>query len=56
MDNENGHTLNIPETLPILPLKDVVVFPHILVPIVVTMERNIRLIDDVLHREKILVL
>ena len=54
MNNENEEILNIPEMLPILPLKDVVVFPHILVPIVVTMERNIKLIDDVLHREKMI--
>jgi len=52
MNNENEQIANIPELLPILPLKDVVVFPHILVPIVVTMDRNIKLVDDVLHREK----
>ena len=54
MNNENEQIYNIPKLLPILPLKDVVVFPHILVPIVVTMERNIKLVDDVLHKEKMI--
>jgi ATP-dependent Lon protease len=39
--------LEIPSQLPILPLSDVVVFPHMVAPLLVSSAQSIRLIDDV---------
>jgi len=43
----------IPEILPILPLKDTVVYPFALVPLAVGQERSIRLIDDVMREHRL---
>lgn len=40
--------LTIPDTLPVLPLKDTVVYPYAVQPLGVGQERSIRLIDDVM--------
>ena len=39
----------LPETLPVLPLKETVVFPEAMAPLAVGEERSIRLIDEVLN-------
>ncbi|HRU33252.1 MAG TPA: LON peptidase substrate-binding domain-containing protein, partial [bacterium] len=43
MSDEN----RIPEILPILPLRETVIFPSMVAPVVVGRERSIRLIDEV---------
>jgi ATP-dependent Lon protease len=40
----------LPETLPILPLKETVVFPEAVAPLAIGEARSIRLIDDVMNR------
>ncbi len=52
-DDEN---ITIPEILPVLPLKDVVVYPFAIQPLGVGQERSIRLIDDVMHGNRLVVL
>ncbi len=52
-DDEN---VTIPEVLPVLPLKDVVVYPFAIQPLGVGQERSIRLIDDVMHGNRLVVL
>jgi ATP-dependent Lon protease len=42
----------IPQTLPVLPLKETVVFPGSLTPLAIGQERSIRLIDDVVSDEQ----
>ena len=44
------HSLDWPSTLPVLPLKNTVLFPHILSPLLVNTQRSQALIDDVLVR------
>lgn len=44
----------IPEYLPILPLKEIVVFPTTVSPIIVGKERSIKLVNDVLVGDRIL--
>ena len=39
----------LPETLPVLPLKETVVFPEAVAPLAIGEERSIRLIDEVLN-------
>lgn len=45
--------VKIPEILPILPLRETVIFPAMVAPIVVGRERSIKLIDDVAVGNKI---
>ena len=44
----------IPDRLPILPLRDTVVFPHIVTPLVVAREKSVQLINDVIAGSRIL--
>jgi ATP-dependent Lon protease len=44
----------IPDQLPILPLRDTVVFPHIVTPLVVAREKSVQLINDVIAGSRIL--
>jgi ATP-dependent Lon protease len=46
----------IPAVLPILPLKETVVFPQSMTPLAVSQERSIRLIDDVVAGNRLLAL
>jgi ATP-dependent Lon protease len=47
----------LPATLPVLPLKETVVFPEAVAPLAIGEERSIRLIDDVMNRpERLLAL
>jgi len=48
--------LNIPEILPVLPLKDTVIYPFTVQPLGVGQERSIRLIDDVMRGDRLVVL
>ncbi|MBW2666217.1 MAG: endopeptidase La [Deltaproteobacteria bacterium] len=45
---EEGDQVEIPEELPVLPLKNTVLFPFLLSPLLVKSERSRRLIDEVL--------
>jgi hypothetical protein len=54
-DEPEGH-LEVPEVLPVLPLKNTVIFPSLLAPLMVNTPRSIRLIDHVLlTRERMFV-
>ena len=55
-DSEREEHLNIPELLPVLPLKDTVVYPFAVQPLGVGQERSIRLIDDVMRGNRLVVL
>jgi ATP-dependent Lon protease len=46
----------LPSQLPILPLKETVVFPDSMTPLAIGQERSIRLIDDVVGGERLLAL
>jgi ATP-dependent Lon protease len=46
--------LDFPTQLPILPLSDVVVFPHMVAPLLVSNAESIRLIDDVVAGNRLL--
>ena len=48
--------VEIPATLPVLPLKETVVFPQSVSPLAVGQERSIQLVDDVLEGERMLAL
>jgi ATP-dependent Lon protease len=46
----------IPSELPVLPLKETVVFPDSMTPLAIGQERSIRLVDDVVDGERLLAL
>ena len=46
-DDASGHQ-EIPEALPVLPLKNTVLFPHLLTPLLISSTRSKALIDEVL--------
>ena len=48
--------LPIPESLPILPLRDSVAFPDTITPLAVGQPRSIKLVDDVLGGNRMLVM
>lgn len=54
--DDDEDRLNIPELLPVLPLKDIVVYPFAVQPLGVGQERSIRLIDDVMRSNRLVVL
>ena len=40
------------ELFPVLPLRDIVVFPHMIVPLFVGRERSVRALEDVMKNDK----
>ncbi len=54
-EDEQEHP-RIPDTLPVLPLKDTVVYPLTMQSLAVGQERSIRLIDDVMRGNRLVVL
>ena len=48
--------VEIPSTLPVLPLKETVIFPQSVSPLAIGQERSIQLVDDVLEGERMLAL
>jgi ATP-dependent Lon protease len=46
----------IPATLPVLPLKETVIFPQSVSPLAIGQERSIKLVDDVVAGERVLAL
>ena len=46
----------IPDVLPVLPLKDTVVFPYIIVPLSISRERSVTAVDRALAEDRILML
>ncbi|NWF65539.1 MAG: endopeptidase La [Chloroflexi bacterium] len=48
-----GDKLTLPDTLPILPLRGVVVYPNTAVPLTVGQPRSIKLVDDVVVGDKL---
>jgi ATP-dependent Lon protease len=56
MKNPKGVQENIPKTLPVIPTMDVVVFPHMIVPLLVLDERIIKGINQSLEESKMVLL
>lgn len=52
-DGAGEEKTQIPDTLPILPLRGVVVYPHTAVPLNVGQPRSIRLVDDVMTKDRL---
>ena len=54
---ETGHDeLTVPSVLPVLPLKETVVFPESMTPLAIGQERSIKLVDDVVSGNQMVAL
>ena len=53
-DEESITMTQIPDTLPILPLRNTVLFPGVIIPITVGRDKSIKLVRDVYHKSKII--
>src|SRR6056297_888916 len=53
-DEEVTEKMNIPDVLPILPLRNTVLFPGVVIPITVGRDKSVKLIQDVYKKNKIL--
>jgi ATP-dependent Lon protease len=52
----DGDQVTLPAVLPVLPLKDTVVFPQSMSPLAIGQERSIRVIDDVVAGDRLVAL
>ncbi|TNF50464.1 AAA family ATPase, partial [bacterium] len=48
--------VKIPEVLPLLPIRDIVVFPYMIVPLIVGREKSIRALDEALKGDRLIFL
>src|SRR3954471_9454769 len=48
--------LQIPGELPVLPLRDIVIYPFMIVPLFVSRERSIRAVDEALGENRMILL
>jgi ATP-dependent Lon protease len=53
---EVGAQRPVPQTLPVLPLRETIPLPDTLIPLAVGQERSVRLVDDVLRGDRMLVM
>ncbi|HKG23785.1 MAG TPA: endopeptidase La [Blastocatellia bacterium] len=48
--------VRVPDSLPVLPLRDIVIFPYMIVPLFVQRERSIRAVDQALAENRMIML
>ncbi|MEE8640354.1 MAG: LON peptidase substrate-binding domain-containing protein, partial [bacterium] len=53
-NEENVEAVELPEEMPILPLRGTVIFPYMIVPLVVGRKSSIKLIDDAVRGNRII--
>src|SRR5882724_6464150 len=54
--SESELQLQIPTDLPLLPLRDIVIYPFMIVPLFVSRERSIRAVDEALGEHRMILL
>ncbi len=54
MKSKRENKLQIPEVIKILPLRDTVLYPELMIPLVVGREKSIKLVDDALKTDNII--
>ncbi|HJQ26655.1 MAG TPA: endopeptidase La [Blastocatellia bacterium] len=53
---QSEEQVKLPATLPVLPLRDIVIFPYMIVPLFVQRERSIRAVDQALAENRMIML
>jgi ATP-dependent Lon protease len=51
-----GEQLKIPDTLPLLPVRDIVVFPYMILPLFIGREVSIKAVDEALAKDRLILL
>ncbi len=54
--HEEGEFVDIPEVLPLLPVRDIVVFNHMVLPLFVGRDRSVRAVDTAMAKDRLLLL
>ena len=55
-EGSGGDGMKIPEILPLLPVRDMVVFPYMIIPLVVGREKSIHALDEALKGDRLIFL
>ncbi len=50
----DDETIEFSDKLPIVPLRDLVLFPHMIVPLLVGRPRSVAALEEVMHGDKIM--
>ena len=53
-DIEDADNVSIPDDIPVLPLRDFVVFPHMVSPLIIARKKSLQMIDEVMQDQKII--
>src|SRR5215216_1859135 len=53
---DNDQALQIPNELPVLPLRDIVIYPFMIVPLFVSRDKSIRAVDEALGENRMILL
>src|SRR4026209_455107 len=53
---DTDQQLQIPNELPVLPLRDIVIYPFMIVPLFVSREKSIRAVDEALGEHRMILL
>src|SRR5262249_15267004 len=53
MTDERARIIHVPDALPVLPLRETVIYPMVVAPILVGQERSIRLVNDVTNGNRL---
>src|SRR4026207_331996 len=53
---DSDQQLQIPAELPVLPLRDIVIYPFMIVPLFVSREKSIRAVDEALGENRMILL
>src|SRR3982750_4603629 len=48
--------VQIPEELPLLPLRDIVIYPFMIVPLFVSRDRSIKAVEEALNKDRMILL
>ena len=54
--NEAEEPLLVPESLPVLPLRDIVIFPFMIVPLYVSRDKSVKAVDSALADNRMICL
>jgi ATP-dependent Lon protease len=55
-DDGDAGQLQVPEVLPVLPLRDIVIYPFMIVPLFVSREKSVRAVDEALGENRMILL
>jgi len=54
--NFDKEILNLPETLPLIPVRDIVIFPYMVLPLFITREKSIKSLEEALSKDRLIFL